>query len=460
MATLWEGRLSGATADALKALNDSLQIDKRLYREDISGSVAHVKMLVSVGLIEKSDGELILDALKTTEEEMTSGSFVFQPEDEDIHTAVERRVIEIAGEAGARMHTGRSRNDQVVTDLRLWTLKSLDELAALVVSLQKSLIEQAEKAEATRLPGYTHLQQAQPVLLSHHLLAHAWALSRDFDRIIETRSRTDVSPLGAGALAGSSLPLDPIMTTETLGFSETFKNSLDAVSDRDFVAEAIFVNALLAVHLSRIGEELVLWSSEEFGFVDIDDAYTTGSSMLPQKKNPDIAELARAKTGRIVGHLSGLLTVLKGLPLAYNKDLQEDKEPLFDSFDTNTLVLTALTGIFDSVTFNKEKMAQAADKPFSVAIDLAEHLVHKGMPFREAHTLIGGLVKASIENQKDFNKVVLENENFGPEIEDFFKPEAAIDRRTTPGSTGLDAVEVQKEQIKKRLEIQISMMPR
>jgi len=460
MATLWEGRLSGTTADALKALNDSLQIDKRLYREDISGSIAHVKMLVSVGLIEESDGELILDALKTTEEEMTSGSFVFQPEDEDIHTAVERRVTEIAGEAGARMHTGRSRNDQVVTDLKLWTLKNLDELAALVVSLQKSLIEQAEKAEATRLPGYTHLQQAQPVLLSHHLLAHAWALSRDFDRIIETRSRTDVSPLGAGALAGSSLPIDPIMTSETLGFSETFKNSLDAVSDRDFVAEAIFVNALLAVHLSRIGEELVLWSSEEFGFVDIDDAYTTGSSMLPQKKNPDIAELARAKTGRIVGHLAGLLTVLKGLPLTYNKDLQEDKEPLFDSFDTNTLVLTALTGIFDSITFNKEEMAQAADKPFSVAIDLAEYLVHKGMPFREAHSLIGGLVKASIEDQKDFNKVVLENENFGPEIEDFFKPEMAIKRRITPGSTGLDAVEVQKEQIKKRLEIQIAMMSR
>ena len=312
------------------------------------------------------------------------------------------------------------------------------------------MIEQAEKAEATRLPGYTHLQQAQPVLLSHHLLAHAWALSRDFDRIIETRSRTDVSPLGAGALAGSSLPIDPIMTTETLGFSETFKNSLDAVSDRDFVAEAVFVNALLAVHLSRIGEELVLWSSEEFGFVDIDDAYTTGSSMLPQKKNPDIAELARAKTGRIVGHLSGLLTVLKGLPLAYNKDLQEDKEPLFDSFDTNTLVLTALTGIFDSVAFNKERMAQAADKPFSVAIDLAEYLVHKGMPFREAHTLIGGLVKASIEDQKDFKKVVLENENFEPEIEDFFKPETAINRQITPGSTGLDAVEVQKEQIAAR----------
>ena len=460
MGTLWEGRLSGETTDALKALNDSLEIDKRLYKEDILGSMAHVEMLASVGLIEKSDRALILDALRVTEEEIASGSFVFQAADEDIHTAVERRVIEIAGAAGARMHTGRSRNDQVVTDLRLWTLKSLDGLAALIVSLQKSLIEQAEKADETRLPGYTHLQQAQPVLLSHHLLAHAWALSRDFDRIIEIRSRTDVSPLGAGALAGSSLPIDPIMTSEYLGFSETFKNSLDAVSDRDFVAEAIFVNALLAVHLSRIGEELVLWSSEEFGFVDIDDEYTTGSSMLPQKKNPDIAELARGKTGRIIGNLAGILTVLKGLPLTYNKDLQEDKEPLFDSFDTNSLVLTALTGIFDSVVFNKEKMSEAADKPFSMAIDLAEYLVHKGMPFREAHTMVGGLVKASIDSKKDFKKLVMEDDNFGPEIENFFKPEMAIKRRITPGSTGLEAVEVQKEQIKKRLEIQTSMISR
>ena len=460
MGTLWEGRLSGETTDALKALNDSLEIDKRLYKEDILGSMAHVEMLASVGLIEKSDRALILDALRVTEEEIASGSFVFQAADEDIHTAVERRVIEIAGAAGARMHTGRSRNDQVVTDLRLWTLKSLDGLAALIVSLQKSLIEQAEKADETRLPGYTHLQQAQPVLLSHHLLAHAWALSRDFDRIIETRSRTDVSPLGAGALAGSSLPIDPIMTSEYLGFSETFKNSLDAVSDRDFVAEAIFVNALLAVHLSRIGEELVLWSSEEFGFVDIDDEYTTGSSMLPQKKNPDIAELARGKTGRIIGNLAGILTVLKGLPLTYNKDLQEDKEPLFDSFDTNSLVLTALTGIFDSVVFNKEKMSEATDKPFSMAIDLAEYLVHKGMPFREAHTMVGGLVKASIDSKKDFKKLVMEDDNFGSEIENFFIPEMAIKRRITPGSTGLEAVEVQKEQIKKRLEIQTSMISR
>ena len=460
MGTLWEGRLSGATTDALKALNDSLEIDKRLYREDILGSIAHVEMLVTVGLIEESDGALILDALKIAEEEISSGSFVFQAEDEDIHTALERRVTEIAGVAGARMHTGRSRNDQVVTDLRLWTLKSLDELALLVMSLQKSLIEQAKKAGETRLPGYTHLQQAQPVLLSHHLLAHAWALSRDFERIIETRSRTDVSPLGAGALAGSSLPIDPLMTSESLGFSETFKNSLDAVSDRDFVAEAIFVNALLGVHLSRIGEELVLWSSEEFGFVDIDDEYTTGSSMLPQKKNPDVAELARAKTGRIIGNLAGFLTVLKGLPLTYNKDLQEDKEPLFDSFDTNSLVLTALTGMLKSITFNEEKMSAAADKPFSMAIDLAEYLVHKGMPFREAHALIGGLVKTSIDDKKDFKKLVLENDNFGPEIEDFFKPEMAIRRRITPGSTGLEAVEVQKELIEKRLETQTSMISR
>ena len=292
------------------------------------------------------------------------------------------------------------------------------------------------------------------------MLAHAWALSRDFERIIETRSRTDVSPLGAGALAGSSLPIDPLMTSESLGFSETFKNSLDAVSDRDFVAEAIFVNALLGVHLSRIGEELVLWSSEEFEFVDIDDEYTTGSSMLPQKKNPDVAELARAKTGRIIGNLTGFLTVLKGLPLTYNKDLQEDKEPLFDSFDTNSLVLTALTGIFNSISFNEEKMSAAADKPFSMAIDLAEYLVHKGMPFREAHALIGGLVKTSIDDKKDFKNLVLENDNFGPEIEDFFKPEMAIKRRITPGSTGLEAVEVQKDLIEKRLETQSAMISR
>ena len=429
MGTLWEGRMSGETEEALRALNDSLQIDKRLYKEDISGSAAHVQMLVSVGLIEESDGKSILEALEATEEEISSGSFIFQIEDEDIHTAIERRVTEIAGEAGARMHTGRSRNDQVVTDLRLWTLRSLEELGALVIALQ-----------------------------SHHLLAHVWALARDFDRIMETRSRTDVSPLGAGALAGSSLPIDPEMTANSLGFSDIFKNSLDAVSDRDFVAEAIFVNSLLSVHLSRIGEELVLWSSEEFGFVEIDDAYTTGSSMLPQKKNPDIAELARGKAGRLIGNLTGLLTVMKGLPLTYNKDLQEDKEPLFDSFDTNRLVLTALTGLFDSVTFNEQKMTQAADKPFSTAVDLAEYLVQKGMPFREAHSLIGALVKISIENQKDFSKVVLEDDNFGPEVEDFFNSGVSIKRRISPGGSGLDAVELQKKQIKKQLEIQTSML--
>ncbi len=458
MGTLWEGRLSGETTETLKALNDSLEIDKRLYKEDISGSVAHVEMLVAVGLIEGSEGKSIVDALRVVEEEITSGAFIFQTEDEDIHTAVERRVTEIAGEAGARMHTGRSRNDQVVTDLRLWTLRNLNDLATLVLDLQKTLIEQAEKVGTTRIPGYTHLQHAQPVLLSHHLLAHAWALSRDFDRIMGAHTRTDVSPLGAGALAGSSLPIDPEMTSNSLGFSDTFKNSLDAVSDRDFAVEAVFVNALLGVHLSRIGEELVLWASEEFGFVELDDAYATGSSMLPQKKNPDIAELARAKSGRIIGNLTGLLTVLKGLPLTYNKDLQEDKEPLFDSFDTNRLVLTALIGIFQSVHFNAEKMGEMADQPFSMAIDLAEYLVKKGMPFREAHALVGGLVKHSIDEQEDFSQLVFENENFGPEVEDFFKPETAIRNRITQGGTGIDSVEVQKDQIKKLLEMQTSML--
>ena len=457
MGTLWKGRFEDSSAKALKALNDSISIDKRMYLEDIEGSKAHVKMLVSVGLLEESDGKSVLDALNQTESEMTSGSFVFSEDDEDIHTAVERRVTEIAGAAGARMHTGRSRNDQVVTDLRLWTLKHLDMLAVLITGLQEVLAEQAEKAGDIRLPGYTHMQQAQPVLLAHHLLAHGWALSRDFDRIMEVRSRTDVSPLGAGALAGSSLPIDPDIAALNLGFSKRFQNSLDAVSDRDFVAETLFVNALIGVHLSRIGEEIVMWSSEEFSFVEIGDSFTTGSSMLPQKKNPDLAELARGKTGRLIGYLTGFLATLKGLPLAYNKDLQEDKEPLFDSFDTNKAVLLALTGMIDSLVFNSETMKEAADQPYVVAIDLAEHLVANGLPFREAHELVGGLVKLSLDTGETFRNVVAKNKYFESNVDTFFEAGAAIKRRISPGGTGIEAVKLQKDEFAMRLEIQLAL---
>ena len=313
------------------------------------------------GLLSPEEVGALLAALDQVEAELASGAFEFAPDDEDIHTSVERRVTEIAGDVGAKLHTGRSRNDQIATDLRLYAKRELRRLAREIVGLQEVLLTRAEGAGGTYLPGYTHLQRAQPVLLAHHLLAHGWALSRDVDRLIATVARLDVSPLGAGALAGSSLPLDPDGVAGDLGFSARFENSLDAVSDRDFVAEALFDLALLGVHLSRIGEELVLWSTEEFGFAVLDDAFATGSSMLPQKKNPDVAELARGKSGRLIGNLTGLLATLKGLPLAYNRDLQEDKEPLFDSVSQSHLALAALSGLLATVRFVTARMEEAAN---------------------------------------------------------------------------------------------------
>ncbi|MAT20637.1 MAG: argininosuccinate lyase, partial [Acidimicrobiaceae bacterium] len=339
--TLWHGRFAGGPSEALQALNDSLPFDQRMFREDIAGSRAHVCMLCDVGLFTEAERDGVLVALDTVEHEIESGSFDFQVNDEDIHTAVERRVTELEP-AGAKMHTGRSRNDQVATDLRLWTRSAIDEVLALIERLQRTLLAHAEQAGDAYLPGYTHLQQAQPVALSHHLLAHGWALARDAERLADARKRTNVSVLGAGALAGSSLPLDPEKSAAYLGFDAVFDNSLDGVADRDFVAEALFALSLLGVHLSRIGEEWILWASTEFGFVTLDDGFSTGSSMMPQKKNPDIAELARGKAGRLIGHLTGFLTTLKGLPLTYNKDMQEDKESLFDAVDTVRLTLLAL----------------------------------------------------------------------------------------------------------------------
>ena len=320
--TLWQGRLGDGMAEAVADLSVSVGFDKELAADDIEGSRAHVRGLGRAGILEKEEVETLLEVLATVGAELAEGRLEFAPGDEDVHTAVERRVTEIAGELGAKLHTGRSRNDQVATDLRLWCRRSLAVLAGDVLALQDVLLGRAREAGDAYLPGYTHLQRAQPVLLAHHLLAHGWALARDVDRLTSTIDRLDVSPLGAGALAGSSLPLDPDFVADQLGFSHRFENSLDAVSDRDFVAEGLFDIALLGVHLSRMGEEIVLWSSDEWGFCTLDDAYATGSSMLPQKKNPDVAELARGKAGRLIGHLTGLLVTLKGLPLAYNRDLQ------------------------------------------------------------------------------------------------------------------------------------------
>jgi argininosuccinate lyase len=445
--TLWAGRFASGPSDSLLAYTASLSFDRRLATVDLQGSRAHVRGLGRVGLLEEADVAAILGALDQVEAELADGSFVFAPGDEDIHTAVERRATELAP-AAARMHTGRSRNDQIATDVRLWTRAAIDRVVEGIVVLQEVLLARADEAGDAYLPGYTHVQRAQPVLLAHHLLAHGWALGRDVDRLLDCRRRVDVSPLGAGALAGSSLPLDPDSVAAELGFAGRFENSLDAVGDRDFVAETLFCLSMVAVHLARVGEELVLWASEEFGFLGLDDAWSTGSSMMPQKKNADIAELARGKSGRVIGHLAGFLTTLKGLPLAYNRDLQEDKEPLFDAVDQVALGLEAIAGMYSSSTFRTERMAAAADSPLVAATDLAEHLVQQGMPFRQAHHVVGALVQRSLAGE---DLVAITEADLGPAAAALLVPGVSVTRRTTPGGGGPAAVAVQKERFRAHL---------
>ncbi len=453
--TLWHGRFTEPPAEELLAFTESLSFDRALATHDIAGSRAHVEMLGAVGLLDDAEVKAVLDALDTVEQEIARDAFAYAPTDEDIHTAVERRVTELAGPAGAKLHTGRSRNDQVATDLRLWLREAVQDVMAATTALQQVLLGRAEEAgTAVYLPGYTHLQRAQPVLLAHHLLAHLWALARDVERWRDALERADVSPLGAGALAGSSLPLDPDATASALGFSRRFDNSLDAVSDRDFVAEALFVAALEQVHLSRLGEEIILWSSDEFGFLRLADAYSTGSSMLPQKKNPDIAELARGKAGRAVGNLTAVLTTLKGLPLAYNRDLQEDKEPLFDSLRTSALSLRAVAGLLATATFDTERMRAAADTEGGAATDLAEHLVRAGVPFREAHATVGALVRRSHDEGVPLVDLVKAEPRLGDEAAELLAPGSAVRRRTTPGGAGPDALPPQLDAARACLERQ------
>jgi argininosuccinate lyase len=452
VATLWHGRFAGSPADELLAFTASLDYDRRLAVDDLAGSRAHVGGLAKAGLLTDEEAGVVLAALDRVEQELASGEFAFERGDEDIHTAIERRVTALAGPAGAKLHTGRSRNDQVATDLRLWAKRELTGVARRVLALQRVLLDRARDAEGVYLPGYTHLQRAQPVLLAHHLLAHGWALARDVDRLVDCRRRLDVSPLGAGALAGSSLPLDPDGTAAVLGFASRFDNSLDAVSDRDFVAEALFALSLLAVHLSRMGEEVILWSSDEFGFARLDDAYATGSSMLPQKKNPDIAELARGKAGRVIGDLTGVLATLKGLPLSYNRDLQEDKEPLFDAVDQLTLALSAVTGLYATLIFAVDRMQEAADSPYAAAVDLAELLVERGVPFRDAHALVGALVRDSLERRVPLAELVEAHPDLGAEGVALLEPGRPVQRRTTPGGAGPDPVAVQVQRFARRLD--------
>jgi len=441
--TLWHGRFADGPAEALMAYTVSLPFDRRMWRDDVTGSAAHVRGLARCGLLTEVERDSILAALDQVAEEMAADTFVFVDSDEDIHTAVERRVTEIAGQAGGKLHTARSRNDQVATDLRLWCKRELVEVARGLHALQDVLLERALDAGDTYLPGYTHLQRAQPVLLAHHLLAHGWTLARDVDRLLATVERLDVSPLGAGALAGSSLPIDPIGTAADLGFSKAFDNSLDAVSDRDFVAEAVFDLALIGVHLSRIGEEWVLWTSGEFGFATLHDGFATGSSMLPQKKNPDIAELARGKSGRLIGNLTGLMATLKGLPMAYNRDLQEDKEPLFDSVEQVTLAVTALTGMIATATFVPEAMQQAADEETMAATDLAEFLVRAGLPFREAHAVVGAHVRAHLAGEGSLRDLVAADPQLGADAAALVGAGVGVRMRTSRGAAGPAALPAQ-----------------
>ncbi|MET0145580.1 MAG: argininosuccinate lyase [Ilumatobacteraceae bacterium] len=456
--TLWHGRFAGGPADALMAYTVSLPFDRRLWRDDVHGSRAHVGGLARAGLLDETERAAVLAALDTVESEMADGTFAFAASDEDIHTAVERRVTELAGSAGAKLHTARSRNDQVATDLRLWCKRELIGVGRLVAALETVLLSRAVEAGDTYLPGYTHLQRAQPVLLAHHLLAHAWALSRDVDRLVATVDRLDVSPLGAGALAGTSLPIDPASTAEALGFADVFANSLDAVSDRDFVAEALFDLALVGIHLARLGEEWVLWTTEEFGFARLDDAYATGSSMLPQKKNPDIAELARGKAGRLIGNLTGLLATLKGLPLAYNRDLQEDKEPLFDAVDQVSLALVAIAGMIDTATFVPQRMAAAADAETVAATDLAEWLVADGTPFRDAHAIVGELVRRHLAGEGTLRDLVEADARLGPDAAALVAPGVGVHRRRSPGGAGPEPVAVQFTRFEESLRRQHEML--
>ena len=449
---LWHGRFGEEPADALLAFTSSLDFDRRLAGDDIAGSRAHVAMLGRVGLLSDEEVAAVTIALDTVDKELAEETFAFAPTDEDIHTAIERRVTDLAGSAGAKLHTGRSRNDQVALDLRLFVRREGRAVADAVHELQAVLVRRATEAGDTYLPGYTHLQRAQPVLLAHHLLAHFWAFARDVDRWRDALDRADVSPLGAGALAGSSLPLDPDDVARELGFARRFENSLDAVSDRDFVAEALFVAALTQSHLSRLGEELVLWATEEFGFVRLADAYSTGSSMLPQKKNPDIAELARGGAGRVIGDLTGVLATLKGLPLAYNRDLQGDKEPLFDALDTATGALRAVAGLVDTVEFVPERMQAAADDAASAATDLAELLVRQGVPFRDAHRAVGELVRQSAERGIALEELVMTDARLGPDALALLEPGEAVRRRTTPGGAGPEPVRHQLAAARTRLD--------
>jgi len=436
---LWSGRLAGGLDSRIRGFTSSLELDDRIARHDVRGSIAHARMLGRQGIITQPDADALVAGLERIDAELAAGTFPWPADAEDVHSAVERVLRERLGEVGGKLHTARSRNDQVALDLRLFVLDALDELDHGVRSLAAGLIDRAAGEVDTVLPGYTHLQQAQPISLAHHFLAHVEALLRDRTRISEARSRASVSPLGAAALAGTPHPIDPDGVAAELGLRSRFTNSIDAVADRDFIAEFAFVAALAAVHVSRLAEEIVLWSGSEFGFIALSDAHSTGSSIMPQKKNPDVAELARGRTGRAIGDLVAILTTLKGLPLAYGSDLQEHRAPLYDLCSVAPAV-SAMSLVVSGLRVDRDAMRRAADRGMLTATDLADHLARRGVPFREAHAVVGRIVQETLEAKRGFGELTLEDlrrhhQSFDASALDELDVARSLSSRTSPGGT-------------------------
>lgn len=450
LSKLWGGRFTKQTNELVETYTASIHFDQKLVEEDIDGSMAHVQMLGECGIIAEGEAQLIKRALQTIKKKVKNGDVSFAVEHEDIHMNIEKLLIDEIGPVGGKLHTGRSRNDQVATDMHLYLKKHTQTIIHLIEDVQKAILNQAKQNVETILPGYTHLQRAQPISFAHHILAYYWMFERDKQRLQDSLKRVDVLPLGAGALAGTTFPIDRHRVAELLGFSEIYPNSIDAVSDRDFIIEFLAIASMLAMHMSRLSEELVIWSSQEFQFVELDDAFCTGSSIMPQKKNPDVPELLRAKPGRIYGHLIGLLTVLKGLPLAYNKDMQEDKEGMFDTVETVEGALQLLAPLLQTMTVNQANMKKAVQEDYSNATDIADYLVNKGLPFREAHDIIGRIVLHAIQEKKyllDLN--IKEFKKFCPLFEDdifqVLQPGNVMAARHSEGGTAPEQVQKQIE---------------
>lgn len=449
MAKLWGGRFTKGTDKAVEDFTSSIAFDARMYAEDIAGSKAHATMLAKQHIISDADRDAIIAGLTKIKDQIDKGEFPFSVALEDIHMNIEKRLTDDIGEAGGRLHTGRSRNDQCAVDLHMYVRKAVVEMGELIVDMQKALIETAEKYSDVIMPGYTHLQRAQPVLFGHHMMAYFSMLERDFDRLLMVFKHADIMPLGAGALAGSTYGIDQTYTQKLLGFSRIYENSMDAVSDRDYVVEFLSFASLVMMHLSRLSEELILWSTNEFNFIELDDAHCTGSSIMPQKKNPDVCELVRGKTGRTYGHLLGLLATLKGLPLTYNKDMQEDKEGIFDAIDTVHFALSINAAMIRGMKVNGAHMKAVLDDDFSNATDMADYLAKKGVPFREAHEIVGNAVHHCIEkgcvlldlSVEDFKAI---SPHFDADILDAISIEACVAGRNNYSGTAPECVERQR----------------